>query len=173
MRDPNNPDKIVIEYEDLYDDEPALAGPARPVGPNSHERLNNRSSPQPSRHAYQNQATTVSHGQDNTFRGRTCFNCRMPLYSQGDICTSCGARQNHTAMPHPSGKKRITYALFAIGLSLLGVHKFYLGQVGKGILYLLFAWTAIPGVLGLIEGIICLTMTDEEFNRKYLDKLPG
>lgn len=29
----------------------------------------------------------------------------------------------------------------------LGVHKFYLGQSFAGILYLLFCWTLIPGII--------------------------
>jgi TM2 domain-containing membrane protein YozV len=39
--------------------------------------------------------------------------------------------------------------------------------VGLGILYLLFCWTFIPSVIGLIEGIIYLTMTDQAFAAKY------
>jgi TM2 domain-containing membrane protein YozV len=50
----------------------------------------------------------------------------------------------------------------------LGVHKFYLGQIGMGILYILFCWTSIPSIIGLIEGIIYLTSTDEQFYTKYV-----
>lgn len=52
---------------------------------------------------------------------------------------------------------QLAYALFAIFLGGLGVHKFYAGRIGKGILYLLFCWTFIPGLIGLIEGIIAIT----------------
>ena len=48
-----------------------------------------------------------------------------------------------------------------------GIHEFYLGKIGQGILYLLFCWTFIPAVIGFIEGILYLAMTDQEFNRKY------
>ena len=36
----------------------------------------------------------------------------------------------------------------------IGIHKFYLGKVGWGLIYLLFSWTSIPMFLGFIEGII-------------------
>jgi TM2 domain-containing membrane protein YozV len=51
----------------------------------------------------------------------------------------------------------------------LGAHKFYLGDVGLGILYLCFSWTLIPALIGLVEGIIYLTKSDEEFQRQYVD----
>lgn len=66
-----------------------------------------------------------------------------------------------------SGRNRVTAAVLGILLGNIGAHKFYLGQTGMGILYLLFCWTFIPGVVGLIEGIIYLTMTDDDFQVKY------
>jgi TM2 domain-containing membrane protein YozV len=41
--------------------------------------------------------------------------------------------------------------LLALFLGCFGVHHFYLGRVGLGILYLCFCWTGIPAILGLIE----------------------
>lgn len=67
----------------------------------------------------------------------------------------------------PSGRSRVAAAVFAILLGGIGIHKFYLGRVGQGILYILFCWTFIPALIGLIEGIIYLTMTNDEFFRKY------
>jgi TM2 domain-containing membrane protein YozV len=58
---------------------------------------------------------------------------------------------------------KTTAALLAIFLGSFGVHKFYLGQKGAGALYLLFFWTYIPLVIGLVEGIYYLTMKDEKF----------
>jgi TM2 domain-containing membrane protein YozV len=62
-------------------------------------------------------------------------------------------------------------ALLAILLGGLGIHKFYLGQNGKGILYLIFCWTYIPGILSFIEGIIMLCSNDENFQIKYKCRL--
>lgn len=52
---------------------------------------------------------------------------------------------------------KIAYALLAIFLGGLGVHKFYAGKTGSGILYLIFCWTIIPALIGFIEGIVALT----------------
>ncbi len=41
--------------------------------------------------------------------------------------------------------------LLALFLGGFGIHKFYLGQTGMGLLYLIFSWTGIPWVLGWIE----------------------
>jgi len=62
---------------------------------------------------------------------------------------------------------KIAAALFAFFLGGIGAHKFYLGSAGLGIVYLLFCWTGIPSLIGFIEGIVYLTMSDEEFKVKY------
>lgn len=64
-------------------------------------------------------------------------------------------------------KNRIVAALFAVFLGSIGAHKFYLGQIGWGIVYLLFCWTLIPGVVSFIEFIIYLCTSDEDFAEKY------
>jgi len=67
-------------------------------------------------------------------------------------------------------KNKIAAGLFALLLGGFGVHKFYLGKIGMGILYLLFCWTGIPEIIGIIEGILYLTATDEEFQTKYVER---
>ena len=59
----------------------------------------------------------------------------------------------------PGGKvvNKTTYVLLALFLGGLGVHEFYAGKTGLGILYLLFCWTFIPAIIALIEAIIALT----------------
>lgn len=69
-----------------------------------------------------------------------------------------------------SSKSKTTAGLLAIFLGALGAHKFYLGKTGMGILYLVFCWTYIPGILGLIEGIVYLTKTDADFHRDHVAK---
>lgn len=64
-------------------------------------------------------------------------------------------------------KNKVAAGIFGIVLGSFGAHKFYLGQIGVGILYLLFCWTAIPGIIGIIEGILYLTKSDEEFNDQF------
>lgn len=64
-------------------------------------------------------------------------------------------------------KSRIAAALLALFLGGIGVHKFYLGQVGWGFVYLLFCWTFVPAVVAFVEFIIYLTMSDAAFAAKY------
>ena len=66
-----------------------------------------------------------------------------------------------------STHNKVTAGVLGILLGGFGAHKFYLGQIGMGILYLVFCWTGIPSIIGLIEGIILLTMPDLDFAQKY------
>jgi TM2 domain-containing membrane protein YozV len=72
-----------------------------------------------------------------------------------------------TVQPYSRTKSRIAAFILAWVLGGIGGHKFYLGQAGQGILYLLFCWTFIPGIIAFVEGIIYLTMSDERFWQKY------
>ncbi|THH40608.1 NINE protein [Neolewinella litorea] len=64
-------------------------------------------------------------------------------------------------------KSKTTAGIFALVFGGLGVHRFYLGQKGLGILYLLFVWTFIPTIIAMIDGIVFLTQDEDKFNRKY------
>ena len=76
-----------------------------------------------------------------------------------------------------SENKKILAGVLAILLGSLGVHKFILGYNKEGIIILVITiilslltcgvagW--LMGVLGIIEGIIYLTKTDEEFYTTY------
>ena len=58
-------------------------------------------------------------------------------------------------MQYNAAKKNPTTAvLLALFLGGLGIHKFYMGQTGLGVLYLLFFWTYIPSVIALIEAFV-------------------
>lgn len=64
-------------------------------------------------------------------------------------------------------KNKIAAGLLSIFLGAFGVHKFYLGQNKQGVFYLLFCWTYIPFILGIVEGIKILLMDDTNFIMKY------
>ena len=42
-----------------------------------------------------------------------------------------------------------------------------MGNIGLGILDVIFCWTSIPGIVGFIRGILILCMSKEEFEIKY------
>ena len=68
-------------------------------------------------------------------------------------------------------KSKVVAALLAIFLGSFGAHKFYLGKIFMGILYLLFCWTWIPGMIGFFEGIVYLCSNDVKFQRKHKCRL--
>lgn len=71
-----------------------------------------------------------------------------------------------TAVPKPR-KDKIVAGLLALFLGSFGIHHFYLGNIIRGALYLVFCWTGITAVLGLIEGIYYLTRSDSAWFAKY------
>ncbi len=105
----------------------------------------------------------LNHDENN----KCCSDCRKLIKSQAEICPHCGCRQ----MPPPmaSGRNRLAAALFAFFLGGFGAHKFYLGKIWVGVIYLLFSWTFIPTIIAFIEGILLLIMSDSDFQKKYSD----
>lgn len=86
--------------------------------------------------------------------------------------------------PYKSEKKLVA-GLLAILLGALGIHKFYLGYNKEGIILLLGTLIVLPAltivtcgigsflypivvIVPLIEGIIYLTKSDEEFDQTYV-----
>ncbi|NTU68757.1 MAG: TM2 domain-containing protein [Chlorobiaceae bacterium] len=102
-----------------------------------------------------------------------CSECGAIINAKAEICPKCGVRQTPPPSTNcleaiaPNGKSKLAAALFAFFLGSIGVHKFYLGKIGWGVVYILFCWTFIPSIVSLIEGILLLVMSDAEFNRKY------
>lgn len=70
-------------------------------------------------------------------------------------------------MKKKPGKSKMTAALLAIIFGSFGLHKFYLGQVVWGLLYLFLFWSSISMILGFIEGFYYLTMSNKDFESKY------
>lgn len=100
-----------------------------------------------------------------------CTECGAIIKAKAEICPKCGVRQltmpNSFGAVAPNGKSKLAAALFALLLGGFGLHKFYLGSVWWGITYLLFCWTFIPAIVALVEGILLLTMSENDFIRKY------
>lgn len=65
-----------------------------------------------------------------------------------------------------NGKNKMVAGILGILLGGLGIHDFYLGYTVAGILSILFCWTGIPGIIGLVQGIIILTETDDAFAQR-------
>ena len=74
---------------------------------------------------------------------------------------------NITHEPPQSSKNKYLAALLAFFFGGFGLHKFYLGKPGLGFLYLLTCWTGIPYFVALIESIMYLCTSNDDWNRKY------
>ena len=82
-------------------------------------------------------------------------------------------------VPPPPGTSRasnkIPAGVCGILLGSLGIHKFILGYTGAGLVMLLVTVLtcgiagAVMHIIGLIEGIVYLCKSDEEFVRTYVD----
>jgi TM2 domain-containing membrane protein YozV len=57
-------------------------------------------------------------------------------------------------------KDRVVALLLTLFLGGLGMHRFYLGQVGLGFLYLVFCWTLIPAIVAFFELFVIMGRVD-------------
>lgn len=131
-----------------------------------------------------------------SIESKNCPQCGAPIDPMSTNCKYCGAEitiQTPQQVPqyqvqqsqqniqpqyiqpqdvpvYQTSKNKTTAGILALLLGGLGIHKFYLGRIGWGIIYILFCWTYIPAFVGLIEGIIYLTSSDEKFYYKYVKK---
>lgn len=91
---------------------------------------------------------------------------------------------NQPATQIPGAEKKILAGIMGIVLGSLGIHKFVLGYNQEGVILLgayLVAWVItivtcfvgtplvfVPMIIGIIEGIMYLTKSDEEFVQTYI-----
>jgi TM2 domain-containing membrane protein YozV len=78
----------------------------------------------------------------------------------------------------PGADQKITAGVCAILLGAFGVHKFILGYQKAGIIMLVISLvglilcgipSSIMAVIGIVEGVIYLTKSDEEFVATYVN----
>ncbi len=89
----------------------------------------------------------------------------------------CLARKEKLKMSDkPAGaEKKLAAGLCGILLGSLGIHKFILGYTKEGIIQIVISifTCGIGGIIGLIEGIIYLTKSDEDFVKTYVQGKKG
>ena len=117
-----------------------------------------------------------------------CHSCGVVIDSRAEICPKCGVRQQvsdlspaapaaqRSAHLSDANGKKLAAGIIGIILGWLGIHKFILGYSTPGIIMLLVSiltcgWGAIPmAIIGLVEGIVYLVKSDEEFYRIYIQR---
>lgn len=123
-----------------------------------------------------------------------CKNCNCQYPDSTQFCSQCGSplefsaqtpppyyqsgyernnyeRNNPFDASGPQGKSRGTAALLAIFLGELGVQYFYLGKIAAGILSIILTVVTcgIWGIITLIQGILMFCMSNDEFQRKFVE----
>ena len=152
--------------------EPVVAAMPRPAAvpapsnlssanPNTRKKMTSQN---PYNSGFQNPPPMPPQHQPNKF----CATCGNSILMQAEICPKCGVRQPVRQGGFGSSNlDKGTAGLFALLLGGFGIHKFYLKEPVVGIIYILFCWTFIPAIIAMIEGIIYLTMSDQDFQHKY------
>lgn len=80
--------------------------------------------------------------------------------------------ENGSHLPEPASN-RVLAGVLAIVIGTLGIHKFVLGYTKEGVIMLLATilscgiLAVVTSIIALVEGIIYLTKTDEEFIEIY------
>jgi TM2 domain-containing membrane protein YozV len=122
---------------------------------------------------------------------RYCTKCGAMNDEFAQFCTTCQASLTPVSgyqpmqSVHPGAMtdwkamgadKKIPAGVFAILLGWAGVHKFILGYTTEGIIQLavgVLTCGTLTSIVGIIEGIIYLTKSDEEFVRTYIQNKRG
>lgn len=124
----------------------------------------------------------------NTGSTKFCHACAAQIDSRAAVCPFCGSSQPGVRREFPDTEdpdfrraieNKTAAGLCGILLGGLGIHKFLLGFTTPGVIMLL-ATTLSCGVaapvmwtIGLIEGIIYLTKSDEDFYQTYVVEKKG
>ncbi len=114
---------------------------------------------------------------DRSDRKKYCTRCGASMGRQEKSCPECDAPQPKERDPElaDANSKKVAAGLCGIlVLGGFGVHKFILGYTTAGVIMLLVTLLTcgvgypIMHAIGIVEGIIYLTKSDEDFRRIYL-----
>ena len=117
-------------------------------------------------------------GAVNDDTAQYCTTCQAPLTSApvGGYQPMQAVNQNAmTDWKAMGADKKITAGICAILVGWLGVHKFILGYTTEGIVQLVLGVIScgLTSIISIIEGIIYLTKSDEDFVRTYIQGKKG
>jgi len=115
-------------------------------------------------------------GAQNDEMAQYCVGCQAPLPSIGGYQPMQSVNQGPmTDWKAMGADKKLVAGICGILLGGFGVHKFILGYTTEGIIQIVitFVTCGAGSIVGLIEGIIYLTKSDEEFVRTYIQNKKG
>lgn len=96
-----------------------------------------------------------------------CRGCGKQLHESALTCPQCGAPQNAPAPASSSLKSQTVAGLLCAFLGGMGAHKFYLGRITAGVLFLLFCWSGVPGLIALFDLVAIAFGSQENWAKKH------
>lgn len=121
-------------------------------------------------------------GAVNDDTAQHCVSCQAPLTPVSGYQPMQSVNQGSGAMTDwkaLGADKKVLAGVLGIVVGAFGIHKFVLGYTTEGVIMLLITVLScgilaiIPSVIGIVEGIMYLTKSDEEFVRTYLQAKKG
>jgi TM2 domain-containing membrane protein YozV len=112
----------------------------------------------------------------NADTAQACYACQSPLTSSsGYQPVQQGYGGAPVAQQIPGADKKVIAGILGIVAGGFGIHKFILGYTTEGIIQiaLTFITCGVGSIIGLVEGIIYLTKSDEDFVRTYIQNKKG
>lgn len=107
-----------------------------------------------------------------------CPNCGTDV-GDSNFCPKCGTKVSidgtvpETSAPSSAvGVKtvdKLAFSLLAFLLGTFGIHRFYAGRMFSGIMYLLFFWTGVPSILGIIEFVVAIVKDGDQNGKLVVD----
>ncbi len=98
---------------------------------------------------------------------------RVDFDVDGNKAVSIYEDPSATSAPgSPTQKSKTTAGILALLLGGCGAQFFYLGAWGWGLVCVIFLWTYIPAIIGIVLGIRYLSITDKEFEHR-VKKIQG
>lgn len=115
-------------------------------------------------------------GAQNDDMSTYCASCQAPLPNTGGYTPMQSVNPGQmTDWKALGADKKLVAGICGILLGGFGVHKFVLGYTTEGIIQIVitFVTCGIGSIVGLVEGIIYLTKSDEDFVRTYIQGRKG
>lgn len=94
-----------------------------------------------------------------------CRGCGAQIHETAISCPQCGCQQ--AGAVKGNFKSQSVATVLAAFLGGFGIHRFYLNQPVLGVLYLLFCWTGIPGLIALVETFIFAFKSQQNWANDY------
>jgi TM2 domain-containing membrane protein YozV len=114
-------------------------------------------------------------GAQNDDTAQYCATCQAPLPAGGYQPMQSVNQGQMTDWKVLGADKKLVAGICGILLGGFGVHKFILGYTTEGIIQIVitFVTCGAGSIVGLVEGIIYLTKSDEDFVRTYIQNKKG